>query len=48
MSVPKGTYLVMQKTAGGSFMSVKYKDGDRIKVVFGDGILNCLVEGREI
>ena len=30
--VPKGTYLVMQKTAGGSFMSVKYKDGDKIKV----------------
>jgi len=30
--VPKGTYLVMQKTAGGAFMSVKYKDGDKIKV----------------
>ena len=30
--VPKGTYLVMQKTAGGAFMSVKYKDGDSIKV----------------
>lgn len=32
VSVPKGTYLVMQKTAGGAFMSVKYKDGDSIKV----------------
>ena len=32
MSVPKGTYLVMQKTAGGAFMSVKYKNGDSIKV----------------
>ena len=30
--VPKGTYLVMQKTAGGAFMSIKYKDGDSIKV----------------
>ncbi len=32
VSVPKGTYLVMQKTAGGAFMSIKYKDGDSIKV----------------
>lgn len=32
VSVPKGTYLVMQKTAGGAFMSVKYKNGDSIKV----------------
>lgn len=32
MSVPSGTYLVMQKTAGGAFMSVKYKNGDSIKV----------------
>ena len=30
--VPKGTYLIMQKTAGGAFMSVKYKNGDSIKV----------------
>ncbi len=32
VSVPKGTYLVMQKTAGGAFMSIKYKDGDTISV----------------
>ena len=32
VKVPKGTYLVMQKTAGGAFMSIKYKDGDTIKV----------------
>ncbi len=32
VSVPKGTYLVMQKTAGGAFMSIKYKNGDSIKV----------------
>jgi len=32
VSVPKGTYLVMQVTAGGKFMSVKYKDGESIKV----------------
>ena len=32
VSVPSGTYLVMQKTAGGTFMSVKYKNGDSIKV----------------
>ena len=30
--VPEGTYLVMQKTAGGAFMSVKYRNGDKIKV----------------
>ena len=32
VNVPKGTYLVMQKTAGGAFMSVKYKNGDQIRV----------------
>ena len=32
VKVPKGTYLVMQKTAGGAFMSIKYKNGDKIKV----------------
>ena len=32
VSVPKGTYLVMQKTAGGAFMSIKYKNGESILV----------------
>ena len=32
VSVPKGTYLVMQKTAGGAFMNVKYSNGDAIEV----------------
>ncbi len=38
------------KSADGTWTgsAARIKDGDRIKVVFGDGILNCLVEGREI
>ena len=31
-NLPKGTYLVMQKTARGAFLNCKYTNGDRILV----------------